>query len=117
MNVKFKHGRLYLKLATPFMAIARIFVLAQFARASGCKSHSYAIKQIYGRSQPPFLYTAVANIRKTLPCLKLDIQVAMYMPSRCLRVAMLLGKLIDTKFSGVLLYSSCFPEKSERTSR
>ena len=65
-----------------------MFAHAQFTRASGCKSHSYAIKQIHGRSQPPFPYTAVANIRKTPPCLNLDIDMAIYgsyMPSRCLR--------------------------------
>ena len=50
-----------------------MFAHAQFTHASGCKSHSYAIKQIHGWSQPPFPYTAVANIRKTPPCLNLDI--------------------------------------------
>ena len=46
-----------------------MFAHARFTRASGC---SYAIKRIHGRSQPPFPYTAVANIRKTPPCLNLD---------------------------------------------
>ena len=65
-----------------------MFAHAQFTRASGCKSHSYVIKQIHGRLQPPFPYTAVANIRKTPPCLNLEIHVAIYgsyMPSRRLR--------------------------------
>ena len=55
-----------------------MFAHAQFTRASDCKSHSYEIKQIHGWSQPPFPYTAIANIRKTPPCLNLDIHVAIY---------------------------------------
>ena len=65
-----------------------MFAHAQFTCASGCKSHSYAIKQIHRRSQPPFPYTAVPNIRKTPPCLNLEIHVTIYgsyMPSCRLR--------------------------------
>ena len=84
---KFKHDRLYLKLVMPFNNNNYGYTMSahtQFTRVSS-RSHSYAIKQIHGRSQPPFPYTAVANIRKTPPRLNLDIHVAIcgsYMPSR-----------------------------------
>ena len=87
MNVKIQTWLLVPKISYAVYGYTT-FAHAQVIRVSSCKSHSYAIKQIHGPSQPPFPCTAIANIRKTSPCLNLDIHMAIYgsyMPSRRLQ--------------------------------
>ena len=72
-----------------------MFEHAQFTRASGCKSHSHAIKQIHGRLQPSFPYTVVANIRKMPLCLNLDIHVTIYGSYMPLKAAQYVLAIID----------------------